>query len=79
MKNIGLYNLFNYAAIAGNVIYVLWILRNGIDEGFSGSIVQIVSYVGLLFLLMLNTVLLYRKEKTNCLPDRSPEQVRNET
>jgi hypothetical protein len=56
-------NLLRYIAIAGNVIYVLWILVNGINEGFKGTTVEIVSYVGLLLLLALNTVLLFRKEK----------------
>jgi len=63
MKTTNIHNLFRYIAIAGNVIYVLWILVNGISEGFKGTIVQIVSYVGLLLLLTLNTVLLFRKEK----------------
>jgi hypothetical protein len=48
-------------AIFGNAIYVLWILRNGINEGFSGTIVQIVSLTGLIFLLILNIILLSRK------------------
>jgi hypothetical protein len=64
MNNAGIYNLFKYVAIAGNVIYILWILINGINEGFSGSIVQTVSYIGLIVLLLLNTVLLYRKKNT---------------
>ena len=47
-----------YAAIAGDVVFVLWIVRNGIDEGFSATPVQAVSYVGLIVLLALNAVLL---------------------
>ena len=61
MKNINLYNLFKYVAIAGNVLFILWVTYNGIDEGFSGTLVQKVSYVGLLFLLALDTVLILRK------------------
>ena len=34
MKNISLYKLFNYLAIAGNVLFILWVTYNGIDEGF---------------------------------------------
>ena len=59
MKNIGIYNLLKYAAIAGSIIYVLWILVNGITEGFRGTIVEVVSYIGLILLLSLNIILLY--------------------
>ena len=61
MKNNDIFNLFKYAAIAGNVLFVLWILANGIYESFSGTPIEVVSYIGLILLLMLNTVLLYRK------------------
>lgn len=51
-------------AIAGNIVFFLWILRNGIDEGFEGTPVQAASYIGLLLLLSLNVFLflLPRKE-----------------
>jgi hypothetical protein len=49
-------------AIIGNLLYILWITWNGIDEGFAGTIVQKVSYVGIITLLILNFVLLYRKK-----------------
>jgi len=62
MKNISLYTLFKYVAIAGNVVFILWVTYNGIDEGFSGTIFQKMSYVGLMLLLALNTVLILRKE-----------------
>ena len=39
MKNIGIYKLFKNVAIAGNVIFVLLVLLNGIDEGFRGALV----------------------------------------
>jgi hypothetical protein len=61
MKNISLTTLFKYLAIAGNVLFILWVTYNGIDEGFSGTLVQKVSYVGLMMLLSLNTVLILRK------------------
>ncbi len=63
MKNISLYNLFKYLAIAGNVLFILWVTYNGIDEGFRGTLAQKASYVGLMLLLALNTVLILRKEK----------------
>ena len=53
-----LLKLLRYAAILGNVVYILWVTYNGINEGFSGSPVQIVSYIGLVALLILNIVLL---------------------
>ena len=50
--------LFRYVAVLGNVLYILWVTYNGINEGFRGSPVQVVSYIGLVTLLMLNIVLL---------------------
>ena len=47
-----------YAAIAGNVLYVLWMLRNGLEVGFRGRPVEVASIAGLIVLLALNTVLL---------------------
>jgi hypothetical protein len=61
MKNISLYTLFKYLAIAGNVLFILWVTYNGIDEGFSGTRVQKASYVSLMLLLTLDTVLILRK------------------
>ena len=55
--------LIKYLAIAGNVLFILWVTYNGIDEGFRGTRVQIASYVGLMLLLVLNTVLILRKGK----------------
>ncbi len=52
-------DFIRYIAITGNIAYILWILYNGIDEGFKDiGIVQIVSLVGLLILLALNIFLL---------------------
>ena len=50
--------IFRYFAISANIVFFLWIIFNGIDEGFKGSLVQVVSYTGLLFLLVINTVIL---------------------
>jgi len=47
-----------YAAIVGNAIYVLWMLRNGLEVGFRGRPVEVASIAGLIVLLALNTVLL---------------------
>jgi hypothetical protein len=63
MDNAKIYILFRYIAIVGNIVYVLGILRNGINEGFRGTIVEIVSYIGLVFLLVLNTIIIYRLQR----------------
>ena len=53
-----MYRSLRFAAISGNIIFVLWILRNGINEGFSGTPLEIAPYVGLMLLLVLNALLL---------------------
>jgi hypothetical protein len=56
-----------YIALVGNTVYILWILRNGIDEGFKGiGTVQAVSLTGLVFLLILNIILLWRQRQLHC-------------
>ena len=52
-------NSLKYLALAGDTVYILWVLYNGIDEGFRdiGSIQGIVS-IGLMLLLVLNIFLL---------------------
>jgi hypothetical protein len=52
-----------YIAFAGNTLFILWILYNGIDDGFRdiGSIQGIVPIV-LVFLLALNLILLWRQK-----------------
>jgi len=50
--------LLRYAAILGNILYILWILYNGLNEGFSGTMVEMVSYIGLILLLGVNVLLL---------------------
>jgi hypothetical protein len=52
-----LFRLLGTAAIIGNAVFVLWILYNGMDEGWRATPVQLASYVGLMLLLALNTVL----------------------
>jgi hypothetical protein len=59
-----MYHLFRFIAITGNVLYFLWILYNGINEGFKATPIEFVSYLGLLLLLILNTFLFLRKEQS---------------
>lgn len=45
-------------AVIGNIIFMLWITYNGINEGFEGTLPEKVSYVGLMGLLVINTILI---------------------
>lgn len=55
------WRILGYVAIVGNLIYIFWILHNGLNEGLSGAtLVQIISFVGLLILLAIDAVLLSR-------------------
>ncbi len=67
MNKTSIIALFKYLAVAGNVIFIVWITYNGIDEGFKGTLIQILSYIGLTLLLVLNSVLLLRKERQRAM------------
>ena len=56
-------DLFSWLVIAANVLFVLWILYNGISEGFRGTRVEQFSYLALMGLLAANAILLIRKRK----------------
>ena len=52
-----------YIAVFGNALYILWIVYNAIDDGFSGiRTVEAVVLLGLIVLLSLDIYLL-RKSK----------------
>lgn len=60
--------LVSLAAIAGNILFTLWILYNGINEGFQGTTIEKFSYVALMGLLVVNAFLLirnYRQQSRN--------------
>ena len=59
MKKIGVW--LTYVAIGGDIIFILWVVRNGIDSGFRGTPPEVASFFGLVGLLTLNAVLLYNK------------------
>lgn len=69
MKNdkFSLTALLSLAAIAGNIIFTLWILYNGISEGFQGTTIEKLSYVTLMGLLAVNAFLLIhnRRQQNN--------------
>lgn len=61
-------NLLKYMAIAGNTIFILWILYNGgIDKGFNGTIYQKISNIILLGLLAANSFLLIGRTSQNMI------------
>ena len=47
-----------YVAVAGNVVFILWLLYNGLDEGFRARGPELASLIGLMLLLGLNSGLL---------------------
>lgn len=56
-----LYKTLRYVALFGNAVFFLWIIVNGIDEGFKGTAVEMISYIVLLALLAVNFVLLCKR------------------
>ena len=56
--------LLKYAAIFGNIIFVLWISFNAMDEGFNGTLIEKLSAIGLIFLLVINSYLIIKNSKT---------------
>ncbi|MBL0340062.1 MAG: hypothetical protein IPP71_03580 [Bacteroidetes bacterium] len=53
--------VFTWLAIIGNSLFVLWILYNGINEGFQGTAIEKFSYIALMGLLAVNAMLLLRQ------------------
>ncbi len=56
----GFMSWLRWAAISGSALFVLWIVYNGIDSGFRATPVEFVSYLGLIAVLLLNIVVLFR-------------------
>ncbi len=50
--------IIRYAAIAGNTLFFLWILYNGVNEGFNARPLEKFVLTSLLLLLVLNIGLL---------------------
>lgn len=53
--------LLRFAAISGNILFVLWVTLNGLKEGFHGTIYQKLSYIGLVGLLSVNSFLILNR------------------
>lgn len=58
MLNKQFIGLLRLAAISGNILFILWVTFNGLKEGFSGTIYEKLSYVGLMGLLFINSFLI---------------------
>jgi hypothetical protein len=56
-----LIELLTWAALAGNILFMLWVSYNGIHEHFRGTVYQKISYIGLMGLLAINCFLILRK------------------
>lgn len=52
-----------WIAIAGNFVFILWILFNGMNENFQGTLPEKASYAGLMGLLATNSFLLLRSRQ----------------
>jgi hypothetical protein len=54
----------SFAAVAGNFLFILWMTFNGIKEHFrAATVYELISYVSLAMLLILNSILLIRSTK----------------
>ena len=56
---IELIQLVRYAVICGNVLIVLWMLFNGIHEGFKATLAEKIIYLSMFVLLAINSLLLF--------------------
>jgi hypothetical protein len=52
-------------AAAGNIMFILWILYNGINENFQAKLLEKISYIGLMGLLAVNSFLLLSKKENS--------------
>ncbi len=48
--------LLSWAAVAGNILFLLWILYNGINENFQGTTIEKISYITLMGLLAVSVI-----------------------
>ena len=56
-------SILTVLAVAGNTLFFLWILYNGINEHFEGTVYQKISYFGMMGLLTVNTILILDNKK----------------
>ena len=56
--------LLSWAAVAGNILFILWVSYNAIDDGFRRTLPEKVSYIVLMGLLATNIFLILNGRKT---------------
>jgi hypothetical protein len=64
MLNKQFISFLRLAAISGNILFILWVTFNGLKEGFSGTIYEKLSYIGLMGLLSINSFLILAKSNS---------------
>jgi hypothetical protein len=47
-----------YAVVTGNILFIIWVTHNAMEAHFAGTIYEILSYIVLTVLLLLNSFLL---------------------
>jgi|BarGraIncu00421A_1022006.scaffolds.fasta_scaffold57717_2 hypothetical protein len=62
-ENSVLIKFLSWIALAGNILFMLWITYNGIAEHFKGTVYEKISYIGLMGLFVINIILILRKVK----------------
>ncbi|MEO8713103.1 MAG: hypothetical protein ABI405_13310 [Parafilimonas sp.] len=60
-----LISFLKLAAVAGNLLFILWVLYNAIDEHFSGTLPEKISAIILIGLLLVNSFLHLRNRINN--------------
>lgn len=64
-KENALIEVMRWAAIAGNILFMLWVSYNAVDENFSGTVYEKLSYIGLMGLLLANIILVLNGRRKN--------------
>ncbi|MBS1524151.1 MAG: hypothetical protein JST19_00795 [Bacteroidetes bacterium] len=61
MKYYHMIAVMRFAAISGNILFALWVTYNAVNERFHGTPMQIASYIGLIGLFTINTILVLKR------------------
>ncbi|MGH2644398.1 MAG: hypothetical protein ACRDE2_10650 [Chitinophagaceae bacterium] len=59
MSKVQIISLLKYAAISGNILFIIWVSHNAMEAHFAGTIYERLSYIGLMGLLSVNSLLLW--------------------
>ena len=65
MNKNNIMEIIKYLAVTGNILFILWILYNGINEGFQANLIEKISYFSLIGLLCVNSFLILKYIKKN--------------